>query len=208
MLGALARLFRRSEPGPVKVIVGLGNPGAEYERTRHNVGWWLLDHLAEKWGFGVWRRDGKARVAAGAVSGTPLRLVKPQTFMNLSGAALRPFLGRSAFSAERDLIVVVDDVAIPVGTFRFRAEGSAGGHNGLKSIEATLRHRQYARLRIGIGPAGGDRRGALADYVLDAAGKRETAEIRERFPELADALALWAGEGIERVMNLFNRAGR
>src|SRR4029077_17453353 len=154
MLRALARFFaRRNDEGPrsMKVIVGLGNPGKEYERTRHNVGWWVLDHLADVWRFDGWRRDGDARVVSGHVASEQVRLVKPQTYMNLSGAVLRPYLRRAGWSPQHDLLVILDEAALPLGSFRFRARGSSAGHNGLKSIEGALGHQDYARLRIGIG---------------------------------------------------------
>jgi PTH1 family peptidyl-tRNA hydrolase len=190
----------------LKVIFALGNPGQEYEQTRHNVGWWLADHLADVWRFEGWRKDGTARVATGSVGGHRVRLVKPQTYMNLSGAALRPYLRREAWSATSDLLVVVDDAAIPVGTYRLRAAGSAGGHNGLKSVEDALRSQTYARLRIGVGPPPGrQRRSDLADFVLDRMGKAEAAAIRELMPRLAEATETWLSDGIEVAMNRFNR---
>jgi PTH1 family peptidyl-tRNA hydrolase len=137
---------------PMKVIVGLGNPGKEYERTRHNVGWWVVDHLADVWRFDSWRKDGEARVATGSVGSAKVRLIKPLTYMNLSGAVLRPYMRRPFWSAATDLMVVVDEVALPLGRYRFRAKGSAGGHNGLKSIEGTVQSQEYPRLRIGIAP--------------------------------------------------------
>jgi PTH1 family peptidyl-tRNA hydrolase len=187
----------------MKVIVGLGNPGKEYERTRHNVGWWVVDHLADVWHFDSWRKDGDARVANGIVNGVKVRLVKPLTYMNLSGSVLRPYLRRPFWSAATDLMIVVDDVALPLGKYRFRAKGSSGGHNGLKSIEGTIKSQEYARLRIGIGPDDPSRRGDLADYVLDTVGKREEATIRELFPIFTEALELWLKDGIVRVMNKF-----
>ncbi|MBK6487661.1 MAG: aminoacyl-tRNA hydrolase, partial [Gemmatimonadetes bacterium] len=122
----------------MKVVVGLGNPGRKYEGTRHNVGWWALDHLADVWRIEGWQAEGEALVAEGRIADERVRLVKPQTFMNLSGVALRPYMRRLEWSGLRQLLVLVDEVAIPLGTFRLRAAGSAGGHNGLKSIEATL----------------------------------------------------------------------
>jgi peptidyl-tRNA hydrolase, PTH1 family len=190
----------------LKVIVGLGNPGDDYEHTRHNVGWWLIDHLADVWRFGGWRKDGNARVASGVVGPHKVRLVKPQTYMNLSGAALRPYLRRESWSAATDLLVVVDEVQIPVGTYRLRAAGSAGGHNGLKSVEGALRSQEYPRLRIGVGPpAGRERRGDLADYVLSPFRKGEAAEVRELMPRLTEATESWLHAGIEAAMNRFNR---
>jgi PTH1 family peptidyl-tRNA hydrolase len=186
----------------MKVIVGLGNPGKEYENTRHNVGWWVVDHLADVWHFDGWKRDGDARVTNGTVNGVKIRLVKPQTYMNLSGAVLRPYLRRPFWSAATDLIIVVDEVQLPVGRFRFRAKGSAGGHNGLKSIEGTLKSQDYSRLRVGVGSEH-DRDGTLADFVLGDFGKREAQTVRELLPSLTDALALWSKEGIGPTMNRF-----
>lgn len=191
----------------MKVIVGLGNPGKEYERTRHNVGWWLLDHLAELWRLDGWRRDGEARVVSGHVSSTNVRLVKPQTYMNLSGAVLKPYLRRAGWSPQHDLLIVLDEAALPLGTFRFRARGSSAGHNGLKSIEGALGHQDYARLRIGIAPPAGRNRGDLADYVLSEFGKSDAKAVQELMPTFAEAIEVWLTEGIEPVMNRFNRKG-
>ncbi len=191
----------------MKVIVGLGNPGKEYERTRHNVGWWVVDHLADVWHFGGWRKDGEAYVSNGTVGNVKVRLVKPLTFMNLSGAVLRPYLRRPFWAAATDLMVVVDDVALPLGRYRFRAKGSAGGHNGLKSIEGALKSQEYARLRIGIAPEDPSRRGQLKDYVLDDFGKRDAQTVRDLLPALTEAVALWLTAGIVPVMNRFTGEG-
>ena len=112
----------------MKVIVGLGNPGREYERTRHNVGWWVVDHLADVWRFDGWTKDGEARVASGTVRGARVRLVKPQTYMNLSGAAIRQYAKRPFFAVANDLLVVVDEVAFPVGRYRFRENEIGRAH--------------------------------------------------------------------------------
>jgi PTH1 family peptidyl-tRNA hydrolase len=207
MLRALVRFFSRRErdPGALKVIVGLGNPGKEYERTRHNVGWWVVDHLADVWRFEGWRRDGDARVVSGNVAGVPVRLVKPQTYMNLSGAVLRPYMRRTGWSSQRDLLVVLDEAALPLGSFRFRARGSSAGHNGLKSIEGALGHQDYARLRIGIGPPAGRHRGDLADYVLSDFGKSDAKVVMELMPTFVEASEVWINEGIEVVMNRYNK---
>ncbi len=189
----------------MKVIVGLGNPGAEYERTRHNVGWWSLDHLAGVWRLDGWKKDGQALVAAGTARGVRVRLVKPLTYMNLSGAVLKPYLRRAGWSAATDLLVVTDDVALPVGTFRIRAKGSAGGHNGLKSIQATLNSQEYARLRIGIRPEDERRmRGDLADFVLDQFGRRDAVLVEDLLPTIGEAVECWVKEGVETAMNRFN----
>lgn len=187
----------------MKVICGLGNPGPEYEATRHNVAWWLLDRLTTAWGFGAFRRDGRARVAAGRIGGHAVRLVKPMTYMNRSGAAVAPLRTLPDFDVARDLLVVVDDVALDPGRMRFRARGSAGGHNGLKSVEAALGTREYARLRIGVGgpPPGVD----LADWVLAPPSRDDEAHILDLMPELTDAVRVWVEDGIEAAMNRFNR---
>jgi PTH1 family peptidyl-tRNA hydrolase len=189
--------------------MGLGNPGPEYERTRHNVGWWVLDHLADVWRLEGWKRDGEARVLSGSAAAQRVRLVKPQTYMNLSGGALRPYLRRENFEAARDVLIVVDEVALPVGTFRVRARGSAGGHNGLKSIEAAIGSQEYARLRIGVGPEDPSRRrGDLADYVLSPFGKRDEKLVRETFDDVTALIEAWLSDGVEAAMNRFNKAGR
>jgi PTH1 family peptidyl-tRNA hydrolase len=207
----LLRLFGRSLARgaidePMKLIVGLGNPGKSYADTRHNVGWWVIDHLAGVWRFDGWRKDQNALVSDGRTGGQRVRLVKPQTYMNLSGGILRPYLRRESWSAAKDLLVIVDDVALPVGRFRLRAQGSAGGHNGLKSIEAAVGSQEYARLRIGVGPAADrDRKGDLADYVLNKMGKQERRDLETLFPDLVGMTETWIREGVEVAMNRFNR---
>ena len=193
----------------MKVILGLGNPGPEYERTRHNVGWWVVDHLADVWRFEGWKKDGESRVCAGIVGGTRVRLVKPLTFMNLSGAVLKPYTRREGWSYMKDLLVISDEVALPVGSFRVRSGGSAGGHNGLKSIEGALGSQEYARLRVGVGPEDpSHRRGDLSDYVLSDFGKREEKLVRENLDVLTQLAETWMVEGPQAAMNKFNRQGR
>ena len=189
----------------MKVILGLGNPGKEYAETRHNVGWWVVDHLADVWRFEPWRKGGKARVTTGTVGGTRVRLVKPTTYMNLSGEALHPYLRRESWNPSTDLLVVVDDVALPVGRFRIRAQGSAGGHNGLKSVESHLGSREYARLRIGVEPSHEWRgRKPLADIVTGPFAKADRAEVEALVPTLGEACETWVREGILAAMNKFN----
>jgi peptidyl-tRNA hydrolase, PTH1 family len=191
----------------LKVIVGLGNPGREYAATRHNVGWWLIDHLADVWHFDGWKKDGESHVASGAVGNIKVRLVKPQTFMNLSGAALKNYVRRPFWSAAKDLLIVVDEVQLPVGRMRIRPRGSAGGHNGLKSIEGALDSQEYARLRIGVGPSE-ERKGIfpnLADFVLAPFAKDEREDILAMMPSLTSAVETWLREGAEEAMNLHNR---
>ena len=191
----------------MKVIVGLGNPGREYAATRHNVGWWLIDHLVDVWHFDGWKKDGESHVANGTVGGVKARLVKPQTFMNLSGQALKNFVRRPFWSPAKDLLIVVDEVQLPVGRIRIRPRGSAGGHNGLKSVEHALGTQEYARLRIGVGP-NEERKGIykdLADFVLSPFARDERDDILALMPQLTSTVETWLHEGVEKAMNLHNR---
>ena len=195
-----------SSDEPMKLIVGLGNPGKSYADTRHNVGWWVIDHLAGVWRFEGWRKDQNALVSDGRVGGQRIRLVKPQTYMNLSGGVLRPYLRRETWRAENDLLVIVDEVALPVGRFRLRGQGSAGGHNGLKSIEGAVGSQEYARLRVGVGPPPNrQRESALTDYVLERMGKGDRKDVEALFPDLVALTECWLGEGVEKAMSRFNR---
>ncbi len=194
----------------MKVILGLGNPGRQYEATRHNVGWWLVDHLADVWRFDGWKRDGEAMVTTAAVQGVRVRLIKPLTYMNLSGRVLRSYLRRPFWTPAKDLLVVVDEVALLVGRYRLRARGSAGGHNGLRSVEATIGNQEYPRLRIGVGPSE-ERKGVyedLADFVLAPFARDERDDVVALLPELENVVELWIREGIERAMNVHNRRDR
>jgi PTH1 family peptidyl-tRNA hydrolase len=193
----------------LKVILGLGNPGRQYEATRHNVGWWLLDHLADVWRFEGWKRDGEALTTTSTVHGSRLRLIKPLTFMNLSGQVLRNYLRRPFWSPSKDLLVVVDEVQLPVGRFRLRARGSAGGHNGLRSVETAIGNQEYPRLRIGVGPSE-ERRGYysdLAEFVLAPFARDERDEVLALLPSIAAAIETWVREGTDRAMNAHNKGG-
>jgi len=193
----------------VKVILGLGNPGRQYEATRHNVGWWVLDHLADVWHFDGWKRDGEAMVSTASVAGSRVRLIKPHTYMNLSGTILKNYLRRPFWTPPKDLLVIVDDVALPVGRFRIRARGSAGGHNGLRSVETALGNQEYARLRIGVGPSE-ERKNVykeLSDFVLAPFARDEREDILALMPKLNAAVETWLREGTERAMNAHNKAG-
>ncbi len=188
-----------------RAIVGLGNPGPEYERTRHNAGFLLADHLATRWGFAPFRRQGVTAMTTGTLRGVPVRLVKPMTWMNRSGEALRA-LRSPGFDPVVDLLVAVDDVAFAPGSFRLKSSGSAGGHNGLRSIEGALQHRDYPRLRIGVGakpPAYDD----LADWVLGRFTPEERAAVDGALDSMAEAVECWIHEGIDHAMTRFNRTG-
>ena len=190
----------------MKVILGLGNPGREYEATRHNVGWWVVDHLAKVWHFDAWRRDGDSFTTTGLVGTKKVRLMKPQTFMNLSGQALKPMQRREGFDATTDVLAIVDEVAVPVGEFRLRAAGSAGGHNGLKSIEAQLKSAQYSRLRVGIRPADEQRPiGDLADFVLHTMPRDERSVVEELYPRIVTAVEMWITDGPTKAVSTYGR---
>ncbi len=194
----------------MKVILGLGNPGREYEATRHNVGWWVVDHVADVWRFDRWKRDGDADVSSGMIGRTRVRLVKPRTYMNLSGVALRPWVRKAGWDYQQDLLVVVDEVALQVGRYRIRARGTAGGHNGLKSVEGALESREYARLRIGVGPSP-ERIGIyrdLASFVLAPFARDEGDMIVELLPRLTEAVEMWVREGTDATMNVHNREAK
>lgn len=184
--------------------MGLGNPGPEYDGTRHNAGFRLADHLAARWRLGSFKRAERARQVEGTWNGHAVRVIKPQTYMNRSGAALAPLRALSGFDPAKDLLILSDEVALPVGRFRLRGAGSAGGHNGLKSIEASLQRQDYARLRIGVGPtpAGID---DLADFVLGPLEPDERRAIEDLLDPMAEAVECWLAEGVERAMSRFNR---
>jgi PTH1 family peptidyl-tRNA hydrolase len=184
--------------------VGLGNPGPEYEDTRHNAGFRLADHLVARWRLPQFRRGDRVRETQGTWGALPVRVLKPQTYMNRSGAALAPLRLLPEFDPSRDLLIVVDDVALPLGRFRLRGAGSAGGHNGLKSVEGVLQRQDYPRLRIGVGPAPPGLED-LADYVLDEFTPEERDTITELLDPMSEAVEAWMQEGIEVAMNRFNR---
>lgn len=189
----------------MKVFLGLGNPGKEYERTRHNIGWWVLDRLARRWDADGWKKDGKAIVATARVGTDVVKLVKPQTYMNLSGEVLKPFLNRPGWEPAQDLLVIVDDVALPLASMRTRPSGSAGGHNGLKSVQAHTGNTAYPRLRIGVAPLHPRATvGNLSDHVLGQFGRDETEFMEAALPRICDACESWVRDGITIMMNKFN----
>lgn len=184
--------------------MGLGNPGPDYADTRHNAGFVLADALADRWRLSRFRRAPRALAAEGRVGDAPVTVLKPQTYMNLSGEAIEPLLDRPDFHPAHHLLVLVDEAALPLGTFRLRARGSAGGHNGLESVEQALGSRAYARLRIGVGPVPEEVED-WADYVLAPFPRSEAAVLRDLLPEMMDAVECWVTDGIQRAMNRFNR---
>ena len=184
----------------MKAIVGLGNPGAVYTHTRHNVGFVVIDELARRASVAFDSGPADALVARWRASGETVLAVKPLTFMNLSGQAVGD-LARYFKIAAADLLVIVDDVQLPIGRLRARARGSAGGHNGLKSIIAHVGD-DVARLRLGVGR--GDARRDLADHVLSRFEKDEADEVSRMTARAADAAEMFIASGIEAVMNAYN----
>ncbi|MGQ9456931.1 MAG: aminoacyl-tRNA hydrolase [Anaerolineae bacterium] len=185
-----------------RLVVGLGNPGPEYVRNRHNVGFLCLDRLAERHGISPWRRKHHALVAEGLVAGHPVVLAKPQTFMNLSGQAVRPLM-RHYGVALADLLVVHDDLDLDLGVLRLRRQGSSAGHKGVQHIIDTLGSREFPRLRIGVGrPAHGD----PVDYVLSDFTLDESIVIDRALDRAVEAIVAWLERGIEAAMNAFNAA--
>ena len=184
-----------------KLIVGLGNPGREYENTRHNIGFAVVDTFARTHGIAVTKREGQALAGDGRVGDGRVFLLKPQTFMNLSGQAVAAFLRQKPLPLA-DVLVVTDDIALPVGRLRLRAEGSAGGHNGLKSLIAHLHGQAFPRLRFGVGAPRDP--SVQIDFVLGRFQRGEQRAVEETVDRAVAALDVWAGEGIERAMNRFN----
>lgn len=183
-----------------KIVVGLGNPGSRYEKTRHNIGWMVLDRLAERTGSSgrSKARDGAASVR-GRLGDDELILVKPTTYMNASGGAVRKVLARER-APLKELLVVVDDMALPFGRLRMKGRGSAGGHNGLRSIIGEMGTESFARLRVGIGaPAGGAVQHVLGDFE-----HAEQKHLDLILDAAADAVELWATEGADVVANRWN----
>ncbi len=184
--------------------MGLGNPGPEYAATRHNAGFLLLDHVAARWEAGPFKRHGRAKAVTVRRHTRACRLIKPTTYMNRSGASVSPLRSHPDFAPAEELLVLVDDVALPLGRFRLRQRGSAGGHNGLKSIQGVLMRQDYGRLRIGIGPVP-ETVVDLADFVLSPFTPEERGALDDLMDPMADAVDMWLAEGIDRAMNTFNR---
>ncbi|HEX5590448.1 MAG TPA: aminoacyl-tRNA hydrolase [Candidatus Limnocylindrales bacterium] len=185
---------------PAKIVIGLGNPGSQYAQTRHNIGWMVLDRLADRAGWsGRARNKDAAATVGGRYKGLDLLLVKPMTFMNESGLAVRKILARER-APLHELLVVVDDFALPFGKLRFREGGGAGGHNGLRSIIGELGNEQFARLRVGIGEPG---RG-FVDHVLSTFAPEERLRLDELIDAAADGVEAWARDGVNKAANRYN----
>lgn len=183
------------------LIVGLGNPGEKYERTRHNCGFLVIDELARRAGREIRTPECQSRTTKARVGGVEALLVKPQTFMNLSGVAVKALLKKYDIKADR-ILIISDDVALPLGKLRLRQTGSAGGQNGLKSIIQEIGTPDFARLRVGIAPD--HPVGNLADFVLSEFSKHEREILNETIQTAADAVAVLLQDGIAETMSKYN----
>jgi peptidyl-tRNA hydrolase, PTH1 family len=186
----------------MRVIVGLGNPGIEYACTPHNLGFLVVDALAEDAGIRVTRPESKSLVGLGRIAGQEVVLAKPQTMMNLSGLAVRELIGRAECQPS-DVIVLCDDVALPWGMLRVRERGTAGGHNGLKSIIGAIGTMEFIRVRLGVKPE--EMRGDLKEYVLRQIRRDEEDLVAEEIDLGAEAVKVILTEGTQAAMNRFNR---
>jgi peptidyl-tRNA hydrolase, PTH1 family len=184
------------------LIVGLGNPGEQYSKNRHNVGFQSLNYLGDRHNLSFGEKQSKARIANGIIAGQRVVLAKPFTYMNDSGSAVGALVRWHKLDVERELLVVYDDLDLPFGTIRLRANGSAGGQNGMKSIIAHLGTDVFPRLRVGIGrpPQGWDTR----DYVLGNWSRAEAEQLPDLYARIADAIETFVAEGLIAAMNRFN----
>jgi len=187
----------------MKLIVGLGNPGEDYGRSRHNVGWMIADAFARKFRIDINRHEKEAMTGQGQVAGGTVKVAKPLTYMNLSGEAVR-LLANAYVDSISDLIIVYDEFDLPLGKLRIRDSGSAGTHNGMRSIVASLSSERFPRLRFGVrGETYPE--GRLRDYVLDEFAAEEMPVVEQSIARAVDALVLFARGDLRRAMTLFNR---
>lgn len=184
------------------IIVGLGNPGKEYENTRHNAGFNSIDVLAGKYNISIREAEHKALVGKGYIEGQKVILVKPQTYMNNSGEAVREITDYYKVDPESELIVLYDDISLPVGTLRIRDKGSAGGHNGIKSLIQHLGTQVFLRIKVGVGDKIPEM--DLVNHVLGHFNKDDAEVMKESFTKAAQATVMMLGGDIEKAMNIYN----
>lgn len=185
------------------IIAGLGNPGRDYENTRHNAGFSVIDVIAEANGIGVLEKKHKAIIGKGYIDGQKVILAKPQTFMNLSGESIRELVDYYKVDEKTELIIIYDDISLDVGQLRIRKKGSAGGHNGIKNIISHLGHDTFLRIKVGVGekPKGWD----LADYVLGHFTQDEQKTMRDSGKKAAEAVRLMIRDEVDEAMNQYNK---
>ena len=186
----------------MRLVVGLGNPGPEYAQTPHNLGFLVVDRLAENHSIRVTRRDSRALVGIGEISGQPVMLAKPQTFMNLSGTSVAPLLEKHELTPQ-DLVLVYDELDLPWTSLRIKPKGSSANHNGVESVIRSLGTKDFARVRLGIHPGHPIRDGA--DFVLSPFRRPQEKELDELVGYAADAVRSIIAEGVEKAMTKFNR---
>ena len=185
----------------MKLVVGLGNPGERYERTRHNVGFRVIDELARRWEIAVKRRKFGGKIGGGRIADQRVLLLEPMTYMNRSGRTVREAVTFHKLKPA-DLLVVADDLALPLGRLRLRPQGSAGGHNGLADIIAELGGSGFARLRVGIESVAG---ASMVRHVLSPFSAQEEREMVQAIRRAADAVECWMRDGVDTAMNTYNR---
>jgi PTH1 family peptidyl-tRNA hydrolase len=184
------------------LVAGLGNPGAEYALTPHNIGFLAVDRLAERHGIRITRKDSRALIGLGEIEGREVMLAQPQTFMNLSGTSLAPLMEKHAIGIQ-DLIVVYDELDLPWLTLKVRPKGSAAGHNGMKSLIGSLKTAEFARVRLGVHPGHALESGA--DFLLSPFKRSQVKELDDFVGHAADAVQSIIAEGVEKAMTRYNR---
>jgi len=187
----------------VKLIVGLGNPGIEYQFTPHNMGFLAVDRIAEQQGVRVSNRQGRALTGRAVIAEQDVLLAKPETYMNLSGMSVRELVREHRVDPAQDLIVIYDELDLPLGVIRIRQRGSSAGHNGMESIIGALGSEEFVRMRLGIGPDHPVKDGAR--YVLGQFRKSQYAVVDEELDTAAEAVKVILGEGVAKAMSRFNR---
>ena len=185
------------------IIAGLGNPTLQYEGTRHNVGFDVIDTLADKYNISVDARKSRAFIGKGMIEGQKVILVKPQTYMNLSGESIRGLVDYYKIDVEHELLVIYDDISLDVGQLRIRKKGSAGGHNGIKNIIANLGTQNFPRIKVGVGEK--PKKYDLADYVLSHFSKAERELMEEGYQKAVKAVEILLDGEMEAAMNEYNR---
>lgn len=185
------------------IIVGLGNPTNEYAGTRHNVGFDVIDALADKYNISMTERKSRAFCGKGIISGQKVILAKPQTYMNLSGESVRSLVDYYKIDAEAELLIIYDDVSLDVGQLRIRRKGSAGGHNGIKSIIQHLSSDVFMRIKVGVGEK--PKEYDLADYVLGHFSKAEKEVMVDGYQNAVEAVEMLLQDDVDKAMNAFNK---
>lgn len=190
----------------MKLIVGLGNPGIEYQFTPHNIGFLAVDRIAEQCGVVVDNRRSRALTGRARIGSEEVLLVKPETYMNLSGLSVRELVDKTGVNPQADVIVMYDELDLPLGMIRIRERGSSAGHNGMQGIIDALQTEEITRIRLGIGPE--DPRQGGANYILSPFRKSKLAAVDEELDLTAEAVKVILGEGTKTAMNRFNRKNR